>query len=753
MRQNNCPDSYNTGGSKTLTTNSKTLGAQIDFEQQVVTEAYRVLDETRRLYRQRQAQAQAKGASGSHQARTERDAISSHFGDEAARLEQMEDRLVFGKLTGTDGSVRYIGRTGLVNNHDERILMDWRAPAALPFYQATAVHPLGVAHRRHILTRLRKVVGVEDDLLSKSEKMNADLQGEGALMAALSEARTGHMNDIVATIQAEQDRVIRSQADGIMVVQGGPGTGKTAVALHRAAYLLYAEHKRLERTGVLIVGPSPTFLRYIEKVLPSLGETGVVSLTPQTLVPGIKPDLEESAHLARLKGDIRWSEAIKKAIQALQRLPKHDLKIQVGSRHLTISREDFKYAQTKARRTGLPHNEAWSTYAKTMLDVLAQKLTEGSEKNSEEFSWALFDLRANNEIRKAINLHWLPCSATELLARLYADPKRLAHAASFLSVEDLPAFLRPLSLNRWSTADIALLDEAYEILGEHPQAAARAREKEREQAQAIENAQAALDTGFNVDNLVSATLLAERANTSTVSSSTATRAAADRAWTYGHVVVDEAQDLSPMQWRALLRRCPARSFTVVGDLDQQRINHGADSWSDVLGPAAEFLNCEVILETSYRTPATIMNAAIRVMQQLGQPVKYPVKSVRDLENCLAYDTYSDLHAASHGALQATIGAAENISKEENSSAGRIALIVPDSSLIPTLKTKIPPKYQERIWVTIPSQTKGLEFDSVIVLDPSRIAKHSLGDLFVSLTRSTKTLYVAEVGNELPGLRG
>src|SRR5699024_2260197 len=243
-------------------------------------------------------------------------------------LEAVEDRLCFGRLDLTDGEVRHIGRIGLTDDEHTSILTDWRAPAAQAFYRATAVHPDGVLRRRHLVTRARQVVSLEDEVLDLDAlgDEQVHLSGEGALFAAMAAQRTGRMNDIVATIQAEQDRIIRSDLAGALVVQGGPGTGKTAVALHRAAYLLYAHRRVLERSGVLLVGPSSAFLRYIDQVLPSLGETGVVATTMGDLLPGVSARAEEPTDLAaRLKGDASMARVVARAVRARQRIPEHDV--------------------------------------------------------------------------------------------------------------------------------------------------------------------------------------------------------------------------------------------------------------------------------------------------------------------------------------------------------------------------------------------------------------------------------------------
>ena len=258
---------------------------QLHEEQAAVDVRYARLDALRAQTAARLARTRRVGPSGSPQNRSERDAFATLYEDRLAQLDAVEQRLCFGRLDLVDGAPRYIGRIGLTDTEHTSLLTDWRAPAAQAFYRATAAQPDGVVRRRHLVTRGRTVTGLEDEVLDldvlsdadRSEDVLAGLSGEGALLAALAAGRTGRMGDIVATIQAEQDAIIRSELAGALVVQGGPGTGKTAVALHRAAYLLYAHRRTLERSGVLLLGPSRTFLRYIDQVLPSLGETGVVT--------------------------------------------------------------------------------------------------------------------------------------------------------------------------------------------------------------------------------------------------------------------------------------------------------------------------------------------------------------------------------------------------------------------------------------------------------------------------------------------
>ena len=328
---------------------------EISAEQKVVDRAYRELDRRLESARASLAATQASPAGGTHQSRGERDAYAAHYAGLVASLEGVEDRLVFGRMdlapdapgpgstgagtpdggAGGAGRRHYVGRAGLQDSRHREIVLDWRAPLARAFYQATASNPMGLVRRRHIDTRLRRVVGLEDEVIDVRSLREGGpagaraaiegIQGEGALIAAMSAARHGRMGDIVATIQAEQDRVVTSDARGVLVVQGGPGTGKTAVALHRVAYLFYSERTRLERSGVLLVGPSRTFLRYVEQVLPSLGETGVVSTTIADLVPGVRARGVEDPRAHEIKGRALWAEVLRRARPPARarRAPRH----------------------------------------------------------------------------------------------------------------------------------------------------------------------------------------------------------------------------------------------------------------------------------------------------------------------------------------------------------------------------------------------------------------------------------------------
>ena len=332
--------------------------AQLREEQQAVSRAYDRLDALRAQARSRLDTVRAAGSHGSPTQRTERDSFATMYEDRLTQLRAVEDRLVFGRLDDVHGAHRYIGRIGLSDEDHEPILTDWRADAARPFYEATPSNHGDIVMRRHITLSFREVVGVEDEVLDvHSDQVgeassNGTLTGEGALLAllaSLSSRRTGKMTDIVATIQGEQDRIIRADLNQAVVVQGGPGTGKTAVALHRAAYLLYTHRRALQRSGVLVVGPSSTFLHYIDQVLPSLGETGVVSRTIADPIPGIIATAHDDPYAAKLKGERRMAKAIANAVAARERVPSHLPVIRINGFNVPMVRADIEQAIADAK--------------------------------------------------------------------------------------------------------------------------------------------------------------------------------------------------------------------------------------------------------------------------------------------------------------------------------------------------------------------------------------------------------------------
>ena len=730
-------------------------------EQEFVDRAYSRLDQLRSQYREQRQKIDANHGVGNAQGWTERDALATHFAELSSRLDNVEERLVFGRLDMKDHATHYIGRISLLDEHSSPLLVDWRAPISAPFYQATAQEPLGVVRRRHIATRARTVTSVEDELLDvdQAQHQGLTLQGEGALMSALSSARSGRMGDIVATIQGEQDRVIRASDRGILVVQGGPGTGKTAVALHRAAYLLYTQRERLERSGVLIIGPSRTFLRYIEQVLPSLGESGVVQMTIGDIVPGLSAQDDDPVDIAAIKGRAAFSRILREAVRLIPRLPDRDQVLQVWNRRVTLRIKDVQEALSRARRSGRPHNVARESFAMGLMELLAGRLiVEAGDASStadidpDDLRTWMSEIRDSVDARRAINLAWMPTQAPAFLRKLWSRPDLLAQAnrkaGTPLSVEDLSLLYRaqdePLTIS-----DIPLIDELEELLGTLDLASAQKRraEEQREKEERERANEALKATGLG-GGIVTADMLMRQTQEAPSLRPLAERARADRSWTYGHIVIDEAQDLSPMAWRCLLRRCPSRSMTVVGDLDQKRGHRRPNSWKQALGPAARAFSEEFVLSISYRTPRALTRIAQAVMAQHGTPVLYPMEAVRDVPNCYQVShTHKD--TLKECVSQIVSAMEERLDREEGEGKGRICVIVPDAQAqLWHADESGASALDQRVSYLTAAGSKGLEFDSVVVVEPGAILEQGSGDLFVALTRATHDLH-AVTTTQLP----
>ena len=730
-------------------------------EQEFVDSAYSRLDQLRSQYREQRQKIDANHGVGNAQGWTERDALATHFAELSSRLDNVEERLVFGRLDMKDHATHYIGRISLLDEHSAPLLVDWRAPISAPFYQATAQEPLGVVRRRHIATRARTVTSVEDELLDvdQAQHQGLTLQGEGALMSALSSARSGRMGDIVATIQGEQDRVIRASDRGILVVQGGPGTGKTAVALHRAAYLLYTQRERLERSGVLIIGPSRTFLRYIEQVLPSLGESGVVQMTIGDIVPGLSAQDDDPVDIAAIKGRAAFSRILREAVRLIPRLPDRDQVLQVWNRRVTLRIKDVQEALSRARRSGRPHNVARESFAMGLMELLAGRLiVEAGDASStadidpDDLRTWMSEIRDSVDARRAINLAWMPTQAPAFLRKLWSRPDLLAQAnrkaGTPLSVEDLSLLYRaqdePLTIS-----DIPLIDELEELLGTLDLASAQKRraEAQREKEERERANEALKATGLG-GGIVTADMLMRQTQEAPSLRPLAERARADRSWTYGHIVIDEAQDLSPMAWRCLLRRCPSRSMTVVGDLDQKRGHRRPNSWKQALGPAARAFNEEFVLSISYRTPRALTRIAQAVMAQHGTPVLYPMEAVRDVPDCYQVShTHKD--TLKECVSQIVSAMEERLDREEGEGKGRICVIVPDAQAqLWHADESGASALDQRVSYLTAAGSKGLEFDSVVVVEPGAILDQGSGDLFVALTRATHDLH-AVTTTQLP----
>ena len=476
--------------------------SELDLERGRVAERYARLDALREEKERQLAAVRRTGPQGSLQNHSERDAFASLYEDRLAQLYAVDDRLVFGRLDldaereGGADEQRYIGRIGLTTEDHERLLVDWRAAEAGAFYQATAAHRGRVRRRRHLMLRGREVRDLEDDILDPTllgeDGVRADAQG--ALLAAVTARRTGRMGDIVATIQAEQDEVIRAPLPGAVVVQGGPGTGKTAVALHRAAYLLYTHRERLARSGVLIVGPSTAFMRYIERVLPSLGETGVVMSSLGTLMPGVRAVPERDLDAAAVKGRLDMVDAVAHAVAQRQRLLVEPRRLMIDGTAVKLKPAMVRRARDKARATRKPHNEARVTFVKILVRELAEKLRKKLEKSSGtpvQRDLLLEDVRTSRDVRIALNLCWMPLTPEKLIGDLLTREDLLRAAAPWLSDAEVGTLLRPADAP-WTEADVPLLDEAAELLG-RLETPGRGGESAAQHERNLENARASLE--------------------------------------------------------------------------------------------------------------------------------------------------------------------------------------------------------------------------------------------------------------------
>lgn len=721
---------------------------EISHEQDHLDVVYRRLDELRAETEANLGRVRRTQVGGNHQHRSERDAFATLYEDQLIRLSNAEEGLCFGRLDSTTGETTYIGRIGISDADRRQLLMDWRAPASEAFYRATAAHPGNVARRRHIATRRRAVIGIEDDVLDLAALDDEDiqsLQGEGALIASLDAHRTGRMSDIVATIQAEQDRIIRRTLSGVVVVQGGPGTGKTAVALHRAAYLLYQHRDRIAKSGVLLVGPSTVFLKYIEQVLPSLGETGAVLQTPGQLLPGYDLTARDRESVAAVKGDLRMVQVIARAVRNYQRVPDTSRALTVGRHVITLTPGMVRSARERARRSGTPHNEARATFVNAVLRQLAPVLAEsmGVAADTERLPELLDELRSARDVRVAVNLCWLPLSPGGVLNSLLSKPHKLVAAAEgVLSFEEMAQLRRPRGAEP-TVEDIPLLDEIAELVGDQP-AGVPAPALDTEYAEAV------LDmTGTHP--MVSARHLAERYESGDANLTVAERAAEDREWTYGHLVVDEAQDLSPMQLRLLFRRVPSKSATVVGDLAQATAVDPDRTWESVLFPHVGDRFALEQLTVSYRTPGRIMTLANRLLTEYFPDLPVPTPAREG-----SWEPEVDVMPDAASACAALPGMIR--SELALLGGGRIAVIATrghaeliEHALTQDQETDFglgPAGIDHTVAVLTPADAKGLEFDGVILVEPASIAPAGdatgIGELYVALTRSTSRLRVVGV---------
>ncbi|OIJ62604.1 HelD family protein [Streptomyces mangrovisoli] len=703
------------------------------------------------------------------QARLERDILVAERSGLLAALNAVDGSLCFGRIDQTSGTSHHIGRIGLRADDAEHtpVLIDWRADVARPFYLATGHTPMGLRRRRHIATDGRTVTSLHDEILDLGDATRTgheDPSGDAVLLAALNSARTGRMNDIVQTIQAEQDEIIRHGHRGVLVVEGGPGTGKTAVALHRAAYLLYEHRELLAKRAVLIVGPNPAFLGYIGEVLPSLGETGVLLATVGELFPGVRATATDTREAAAVKGRAGMADVLAEVVRDRQALPDPVITIEHDREVLMLDDGLVRVARERTRAVGLPHNVAREHFEGHILNALTDMVAErigtdpydGSNLlDASDITQIRDELAENSEVWAAVDRLWPRLTPERLVADFLADP------AGHLPDEDAAAIRRPLT-RAWTVADVPLLDEAAELLGEDDRTA-RAR-AERERALQIAYAQGVLDVSFasrtfefedkedsdpdssevlSAHDIIDAERFAER-HEEDDHRSAAERAAADRTWAFGHIIVDEAQELSPMAWRLLMRRSPTRSMTLVGDPAQTAEAAGVGSWADILQPYVQDRWEHARLAVNYRTPAEIMELAAAVVRA-ERPDFVPPSSVRSTgERPWIRQVADDLP-----------GAVERAAAELTPKEGRLAVIAPRAlhralaARLDGVTAGAEPDLTHTVVLLDPRQAKGLEFDSVLVVEPG---EYGVSDLYVALTRATQRLGVLHTGSLPEALR-
>ncbi len=729
----------------------------LDEEQRYLDAAYESLDAMRREASELRDSVLDLGKGGTFQSRTERDIVVRTSMARLSQLDIGDQSLCFGRIDAmpqegeTVGEHFHIGRLAVSGADLEPLVVDWRAPIAEPFYQATGRDPRGLARRRHLNVKARKVLGVEDEYFaddtgrlhladgSLEEATGPDglidgghaLGGPGALLAALGRARSGQMGDIVATIQAEQDEIIRAPLSGVLMVQGGPGTGKTAVALHRAAYLLYTHRFPLERQGVLVVGPNPLFLRYIEQVLPSLGETGVTLSTIAGLVPEIKVRTTESTELARLKGDPVMVKVLTRAVHARQRSLRNDVEVPLGASVLKLTIADADAVLARARRRPGPHNQRRKFVEAELVRVLSGPYQERRGGVSDDFDVADFtaQLKRVPSFTEALDRMWPKLSPHELLHDLFgALPLLKVAGRGVLSDEQVRSLFRERSRSLedvpWTAADAALVDEARTLLG--PRRSSKTKPTN-------ERGESSWPQGLD-------------------GRATPTEYAEDEIRSFGHIVVDEIQDLSPMQLRMLQRRSLSGSMTVVGDIAQATGAWAPGSWAEIALHLAPKHKAQVVeLSVSYRTPAEVVEIAAPVLR-LGAPEIEPPRPVRRAGVRPAFVTV-DAAQLADTVVDAALAELEAIGE------GRVAVLVPDE-LYHEVSDHFATRGVEAVdprmagtgglsaaLVLVPvGDANGLEFDAVVVVEPSAIAARGL-DRFAEAprtptTRGLRTLYVA-----------
>ena len=657
------------------------------------------------------------GAGGTHQARYEREIIWDSISTRLSALDIGDASLVFGRLDWAEemgGDQLYVGRVAVWDDDQEPVTIDWRAPAAEAFYRATGGEPMGLSRRRHFVTRGRELLGVEDEYFGESNgRGRLPLVGEATLRAGLEAGRTGRLADAAATIQIEQDALIRSPLPGLLVVQGGPGTGKTVAALHRAAYLLYSHRFPLEGQGMLVLGPNRLFLTYIEQVLPSLGEAGVEVSMLADLLPGTRIKGLDRPRVSRIKGDLRMITVLRRARRDRQRPLRADVTVGFGLRRLRLTVEQSAEVVSQARKRFRTHNRARRYVEEQFYQRLADSGAR-TDSPAPDVETVRERLQGSIEVREALEWMWPVLTPTHFLHDLFGSTALLGSAAgSVLSSDETELLYRPRTAHAsevvWTADDAALLDEALAILGPRP--------------------------GHRQ---------------------------ADTVRTYGHIVVDEAQDLSPMQLRMISRRSLNGSMTVVGDIAQATSAWGHDSWDSVVEhlPGDEEPRFAE-LTIGYRLPEPIMEVAAQVLDA-AIPGLIPPRSVRTeglaprfvpvVGQTVATGNGRGRETDQTALLDAVVG---EVTAELGALANGNLAVICHNTLVGAISGALTGArvdhglvyergLEMQVTIVPVELVKGLEVDTAVVVEPADICEKlpkGMRALYVATTRATQRLVV------------
>ena len=620
-----------------------------------------------------------------------------------------------GRMVGIDGEPSWIGRIGLSDASGRQLLVDWRTPAAEPFFAATPAHPMGQSSRRRYRWSGGRIIDYWDEVLSGSPTGIA-LAEDSAFVASLGASRSRRMRDVLATIQSDQDAIIRAGTHGALVVDGGPGTGKTVVALHRAAYLLYADPRLAgHRGGLLFVGPHEPYLAYVADVLPSLGEEGVLTCTLRDLVPeGAVARTEVDPEVAQLKASARLADAIEPAVGLYEEPPKEGMEIETPWADVWLAASDWAEA-FESRDPGTPHNEARDEVWEALLDILVDKVEE------EDVPPAALRraLASDDELRGTFRRAWPILDPAELVGDLWTVPAYLRRCAPWLTSDQVHRLQRA-DPSAWTVSDLPLLDAARLRVGD-PQASRKSRQRAWALTEQREYMDEVVDYLLRTDDDPDSGLSLLRRDSireSLVDDSGLPNADRDPlAGPFAHVIVDEAQELTDADWQLLLRRCPSRSFTVVGDRAQARGGF-APTWTQRLESLGLHDVQVATLTVNYRTPVEVMAEAEPVIRAVLPDANVPT-SVR------------------RGGVPVQYGAIEDLGEIvtrwlATHAEGTAAVIGADAY-----------PASDRVFSLTPRTAKGLEFDLVVLVDPDGFGSGVEGavDRYVSMTRTTQQLVI------------